>query len=64
MHENPAPAFSAIERILRDYFPDSGTNMKIALVFMTLSETKYKSILDTLNDQADMPSYINLVLVR
>ncbi|XRB24295.1 CCHC-type domain-containing protein [Pseudoscourfieldia marina] len=60
MHENPAPAFSAVERILRDYFPDSGTNMKIALVFMTLSEAKYKSILDTLNDQADMPSYINL----
>ena len=24
MHENPAPAFSAVERILRDYFPDSG----------------------------------------
>ena len=34
MHENPAPAFSAVERILRDYFPDSGTNMKIALVFI------------------------------
>ena len=54
--KNPAPAFTAVERILRDYFPDSGTNMKIALVFMTLNEAKYKSILDTLNDQADMTS--------
>ncbi|XRB07788.1 CCHC-type domain-containing protein [Pycnococcus provasolii] len=45
-NDNPAPAFKNVERIMRDFFPESGDNIKIALVFMVLNEAKYRPVLD------------------
>ncbi|XRB11025.1 retrovirus-related Pol polyprotein from transposon [Pseudoscourfieldia marina] len=57
--ENPTPHFKSIERILRDYFPDCGNTMKVAILLLSLDNSYYRSIFDTIENKsvADMPSY-------
>ncbi|XRB10972.1 hypothetical protein RI054_02g07870 [Pseudoscourfieldia marina] len=57
--ENPTPHFKSIERILRDYFPDCGNTMKVAILLLSLDNAYYRSIFDTIENKsvADMPSY-------
>lgn len=59
-HDDPSPAFKKVERLFNDFFPDSGDNMKIAVLFKILDDIKYKTVLDTLEQKDTMPTYIEL----
>ena len=59
-HDNPAPVFRQIERILRVFFPDCGENIKIAILLNVLPERKYKSVVDTLETSQNRVGYSEL----
>lgn len=59
-HDNPAPIFRQIERIVRVFFPDCGENIKIAILLNVLPERKYKSVVDTLETSQNRVGYSEL----
>lgn len=59
-HADPSPSFKKVERIFQDFFPDSGDNMKIAVLLKILDDVKYRSVLDSLEQKDAMPSYQEL----
>ena len=59
-HEDPAPVFKKLDYLFEDYFPDCGENLKCAKVLQILDKGKYKTLLDTLDQQETGADYRKL----
>ena len=58
-HEDPSDTFVKLDEYFEDYFPDTGNNMKVALLLRTIDGGKYRAIIDTAT-RAVTPSYDQL----
>ena len=53
--------FKQVDQLLASFFPNTSDEMKTAILFITVDDKTYKSVLDGYVQQAIQPTYAQLV---